>query len=141
MLDELSGNLNLWFALTPSGLYVLTARDMFSLLEQPEHSNLVLWISFFEIYQGNIIDLLNKRNKLNAREDAKSKIVIQGLREVPLRSVENLIEVFDYGSSARSTGTTEANADSSRSHAIMQLSLKTKGEKPRLYGTALPFPG
>ncbi|KAI0243639.1 hypothetical protein L0F63_003214 [Massospora cicadina] len=115
MLDELSG------------LYVLTARDMFSLLDKPEYGHLGLWISFFEIYQGNIIDLLNKERDFS-----------HGMM-VPLRSVENLIEVFEYGNGARSTGTTEANADSSRSHAIMQLSLKRKGKKNETYGNLGSF--
>jgi len=34
-----------------NGLYVLAARDIFSLLRQPEHSHLSAWVSFYEIYQ------------------------------------------------------------------------------------------
>jgi hypothetical protein len=35
--------------------------------------------------------------------------------------VEDLLRIIDYGNGVRSTGTTGANADSSRSHAVLQV--------------------
>ncbi|KAI9599222.1 P-loop containing nucleoside triphosphate hydrolase protein [Syncephalis fuscata] len=116
------------------GLYVLAAADMFYLLNEPEYAHLAAYVSFFEIYQGALYDLLNRRRKLFAREDGKQRVQITGLQEYMIESVDQLIEVFEYGSNNRSTGTTGANADSSRSHAILQITLKYKDNKKRIHG-------
>jgi kinesin family protein 2/24 len=42
-----------------------------------------------------------------------------GLTERPCTSVPDLMNIIDYGLSSRTTGTTAANNDSSRSHAIL----------------------
>jgi Kinesin motor domain len=86
------------------GLYVLAARDIFALLKHPQYEHLSAWIGFYEIYQGQLYDLLNERKKLFAREDGKQNVVISGLKEFPIDNVNNLMQVFEYGSQARSTG-------------------------------------
>lgn len=86
------------------GLYVLAARDIFSMLRTPEYQNLTAWIGFYEIYQGQLYDLLNNRKKLFAREDGKQNVVIVGLKEYVINNVNDLMQVFEYGSQARSTG-------------------------------------
>lgn len=141
------------------GLYVLAARDIFVKLRSPENSHLSVFIAFYEIYQGQLHDLLNNRKKLHAREDGKGGVVVMGLREYEIVNVDGLMQVFAYGNNARSTGmlfgcviciskngsksvftdgrvnsftivgSTNANADSSRSHAIMQIVLKEKSNK------------
>lgn len=42
-----------------------------------------------------------------------------GLTETNCGSVQDLMNVIDFGLNARTTGTTGANSDSSRSHAIL----------------------
>ncbi|KAG0254282.1 Kinesin-like protein kif24 [Mortierella polycephala] len=111
------------------GLYVLAARDIFIMLRQPGHSHLAAYIGFYEIYQGHLYDLLNSRKKLHPREDGKSNVVISGLKEYEIVNVQGLMQVFEYGNNVRSTGSTNANADSSRSHAIMQIVLKNRSNK------------
>ena len=116
------------------GLYVLAARDIFAMLARSEYRHLSAWVSFYEIYQGHLYDLLNQRKKLFAREDGKQQVVIAGLQEHELDSVESLLEVFEYGNNVRSTGSTGANADSSRSHAILQIVLKHRKGKSKMLG-------
>jgi kinesin family protein 2/24 len=86
------------------GLYVKAGRDIFNLLKNPENSHLAAWVSFYEIYQGHLYDLLNNRNRLHAREDGKQQVCIGGLREIEANEVEQLMKVFEYGNNARSTG-------------------------------------
>ena len=54
-------------------------------------------------------------------QDARQNVVIVGLKEKEVSSVEELLALIDYGNTVRSTGSTGANADSSRSHAVIQL--------------------
>ncbi|KAG8077297.1 hypothetical protein GUJ93_ZPchr0007g4618 [Zizania palustris] len=85
-----------------------------------------LFMSFFEIYGGKLFDLLNERNKLCMREDGKQKVCIVGLQEYRVSDVETIKELIEKGSATRSTGTTGANEESSRSHAILQLAIKRR---------------
>ncbi|XP_006863220.1 PREDICTED: kinesin-like protein KIF24 [Chrysochloris asiatica] len=112
------------------GLYALAAKDIFRHLEvsQPRR-HFFVWISFYEIYCGQLYDLLNRRKRLFAREDSKHVVQIVGLRELQVDSVDLLLEVILKGSKERSTGATGVNADSSRSHAIIQIQIKDSAKR------------
>ncbi|KAF6327487.1 kinesin family member 24 [Rhinolophus ferrumequinum] len=112
------------------GLYALAAKDIFRQLEvsQPRRP-LFVWISFYEIYCGQLYDLLNRRKRLFAREDSKHVVQIVGLHELQVESVELLLEVILKGSKERSTGATGVNADSSRSHAVIQIQIKDSAKR------------
>ncbi|XP_008797783.3 kinesin-like protein KIN-13B [Phoenix dactylifera] len=83
-----------------------------------------LFFSFFEIYGGKLFDLLNDRRKLCMREDGKQQVCIVGLQEFRVSNVDTIKELIEKGNATRSTGTTGANEESSRSHAILQLAIK-----------------
>ncbi|KAK8955381.1 Diatom spindle kinesin 1 [Platanthera guangdongensis] len=83
-----------------------------------------LFFSFFEIYGGKLYDLLNDRRKLCMREDGKQQVCIVGLLEYRVSNVDTIRELIEKGNATRSTGTTGANEESSRSHAILQLAIK-----------------
>lgn len=98
-----------------------------------------LFFSFFEIYGGKLYDLLNERSKLCMREDGKQKVCIVGLQEYRVSDLETIKELIERGNATRSTGTTGANEESSRSHAILQLAIKrrvdgSESKPPRLAG-------
>ncbi|KAG4136158.1 hypothetical protein ERO13_D08G261900v2 [Gossypium hirsutum] len=87
-----------------------------------------LFVSFFEIYGGKVFDLLNDRRKLFMREDGKQQVCIVGLQEYKVLDVETIKELIERGNATRSTGTTGANEESSRSHAILQLAIKRSAD-------------
>lgn len=111
------------------GLYLLSGYDIFNQLSKEEYKHLQVFISFYEIYCGKLFDLLNDRNMLIAREDGKGNICIGGLSERQAFSLNDLMKVIEIGLRSRTVGVTGANSDSSRSHAIIQISLKSK-QKP-----------
>ena len=76
-------------------------------------------MSFYEIYCGKLYDLLNGRSLLMAREDAKQRVNIVGLTELDVNNVQHIMGVIGEGLKSRTSGTTGANNDSSRSHAIL----------------------
>ncbi|XWS72015.1 hypothetical protein CRYUN_Cryun02cG0004500 [Craigia yunnanensis] len=87
-----------------------------------------LFVSFFEIYGGKVFDLLNDRKKLCMREDGKQQVCIVGLQEYKVLDVQTIKELIERGNSTRITGTTGANEESSRSHAILQLAIKRSSD-------------
>ena len=111
------------------GLYLLSCIDMFNFLKQKQYQNLELWVSFYEIYCNKLFDLLNNKNILQAREDGKGNICIVGLVEKHTKNIEELLDIIDFGLNSRTVGITGANLDSSRSHAILQITIKTKDKE------------
>jgi len=111
---------------TMQPLPLRAAHDMVRLLNQPLYRNqhLKLWLSYFEIYGGKLFDLLSERRQLLMREDGKKQVCIVGLQEFEVSDVQIVKEYIEKGNAARSTGTTGANEESSRSHAILQLAVK-----------------
>ena len=108
------------------GLYLLSAIDMFNYLSMEKYSNLTFFVSFYEIYCNKLFDLLNNKNLLQAREDGKGNICIAGLIEKEINNLNELMDIIDFGLNGRTTGITGANLDSSRSHAILQIAIRTK---------------
>ncbi|KAJ3216537.1 Kinesin-like protein kif24 [Dinochytrium kinnereticum] len=86
------------------GLYVKAGRDIFAMLKAPEYQNFYAVVSFYEIYQSHLYDLLNSRKRLYAREDGKQQVCIVGLQEHEVSDVEELMKIFEFGNNARSTG-------------------------------------
>ena len=62
------------------------------------------------------------------REDGRQQVCIVGLKEFRVSDVELVKEYIDKGNLSRSTGSTGANEESSRSHAILQLVVKKAQE-------------
>ena len=109
------------------GLYLLAAFDIFTLLQN--YIGYSIWVSFYEIYCGKLFDLLNERKILTAREDGKQNICITGLTEKNAEDINVLMQIIEYGLNSRTVGVTGANADSSRSHGIIQIKIKDANMK------------
>ncbi|XP_016385754.1 kinesin-like protein KIF2C [Sinocyclocheilus rhinocerous] len=110
------------------GIYALAAQDVFTLLMQKRYADMDLcpYVTFFEIYNGKVFDLLNKKAKLRVLEDEKQQVNVVGLQEVPVSSVDDVIKMIERGSACRTSGQTFANASSSRSHAVLQVILRRR---------------
>ncbi|KAL7391679.1 hypothetical protein ABVT39_012883 [Epinephelus coioides] len=107
------------------GLYSLAVRDIFALLSTTHtHPPLMVYVSFFEIYCGQLYDLLDHRKRLFAREDGQKVVHIVGLRDVRVDSVSSLLEVISQGTEERTQGVSGVNPLSSRSHALLQIQLR-----------------
>ncbi|KAM5161485.1 kinesin-like protein KIF2C isoform 2-T2 [Callospermophilus lateralis] len=111
------------------GIYAMASRDVFLLKNQSRYRNLGLevYVTFFEIYNGKLFDLLNKKAKLRVLEDGKQQVQVVGLQEHLVNSAEDVIKMIDIGSACRTSGQTFANSNSSRSHACFQIILRAKG--------------
>jgi kinesin family protein 2/24 len=103
-----------------TGLYAMAVRDLFDTLRTVPQPTRVI-VSFFEIYGSKLFDLLAERKQILCREDGKQKVNIVGLRRVECASAELLLRLISAGNEMRQTGSTGANNDSSRSHAILSI--------------------
>ncbi|EPY21888.1 kinesin family member 2/24 [Strigomonas culicis] len=103
------------------GLYAIAAREIFA---RASKLRAVIYVSFYEIYGRKIFDLLNQRERLFAREDADKVINICGLSEHAVNNIQDIFDVITAGSQYRAAGQTSANAESSRSHAVLQIEVR-----------------
>lgn len=108
------------------GLNHLAAYDLFqqTSLHLPGVS---IHITFYEIYQNSLYDLLNQKRRVMACEGKNGEVHIVGITEIPVQSVEHLQQIMQEALNTRSTGSTAANSTSSRSHAILQFILRRNG--------------
>lgn len=95
--------------------------------------NWTLKATYVEIYNEQLRDLLlpehvaaNERSPVTIREDTKGNIILTGLRQVEIHTVEDLLNTLNFGSTVRQTDATAINARSSRSHAVFSLNLVQK---------------
>jgi hypothetical protein len=95
-----------------------------------------VYVTFLELYNEDLVDLLNayqnqstKKKGLalcdvQIREDSNKHIYWSGVREEPCDSPDELLQYLAKGSLCRTTGSTDMNSVSSRSHAIFSVILK-----------------
>lgn len=83
-----------------------------------------------KIYNEQLRDLLatdlvpqGERTAVAIREDVKGRILLTGLHQVEIKSMDDLLRALNFGSSIRQTDATVINAKSSRSHAVFSISL------------------
>ena len=60
---------------------------------------------------------------MTIREDTKGRILLTGLQQVSINSIDDLLNALNFGSTIRQTDATAINAKSSRSHAVFSLNL------------------
>eukprot|EP00501_MAST-03F_sp_TOSAG23-6_P001664 GSMAST32.ASY1.ANO1.1733.1 assembled CDS len=77
-----------------------------------------------DIYTAMPSDLLSSRNQLTLRTDQDGHINVIGLTEVAANSVDEAISIVRKGSAERATAATGNNPESSRSHAILRITLR-----------------
>ena len=104
-----------------SGLYALAANDVMRMAAERELS---AGISFFEVYRGMVLDLLGGCARVETMEDATGHVALVGLREVKVESADGLLHILHQAERIRATGATSANEQSSRSHAILTITLR-----------------
>ena len=81
-------------------------------------------VSFLEIYNEQINDLLNPMNSnLRIRWDQKQGFFVEGLLVIECKKQEDIVEIILQGTKNRKKGSHDLNKDSSRSHSILTLYL------------------
>ncbi|XP_029556963.1 chromosome-associated kinesin KIF4 isoform X2 [Salmo trutta] len=114
------------------GVIPRVVRMIFQEREKHTDCEFSLAVSYLEIYNEDILDLLcpsvskDKPSNINIREDPKEGIKIVGLTEREVFSANEMVGCLELGNSARTVGSTAMNAASSRSHAIFTITLEQR---------------
>lgn len=87
-----------------------------------------LSVAYLELFNESLRDLLAdppSSASLNMREQ-DGRVVVPGLSEHTPKTAEEVIGMIHAGNLNRTVASTEANATSSRSHAVMTVSIRRK---------------
>ncbi|XP_030364470.1 kinesin-like protein KIF18B [Strigops habroptila] len=107
------------------GIMYFTMVELYKRIEaRKEEKSCEVLISYQEVYNEQIYDLLEPKGPLAIREDPERGVVVQGLSFHQPASAEQLLEMLANGNKNRTQHPTDANAASSRSHAIFQIYVK-----------------
>lgn len=116
-----------------AGILPRALATLFESLAASEQSgsDWTVWVTYMEIYNENVYDLLDQppdKSKNEVRKQCKLKehngqIHVKGLRELQVRSVDEARQVLRYGARHRQVAETMSNDVSSRSHSVFNIKL------------------
>ncbi|KAJ5210280.1 hypothetical protein N7491_010086 [Penicillium cf. griseofulvum] len=125
---------------TSPGVIPLAITDIFSFIRETPHREFLLRVSYLEIYNEKINDLLSAsaangpagapQEEIKLREDSKRGVYATPLKEEIVQSPTQLLRVIARGDHARRTSSTQFNARSSRSHAVVQIVVESRERVP-----------
>uniref|UniRef100_A0A9J2P1A5 Kinesin-like protein n=1 Tax=Ascaris lumbricoides TaxID=6252 RepID=A0A9J2P1A5_ASCLU len=110
------------------GLMTLLTQTLYERIDVQKHS---VYLSYMvgkdvlnELYNENIRDLLNPCSGiLDLMEDEKGNIQVPGLSKVIAPNSAKIMQILQEGNARRTHEATAINKSSSRSHALLQVSL------------------
>lgn len=113
------------------GVIPKICRNMFERIEDlQKDANLgcTVEVSYLEIYNERVRDLLNPSTKgnLKVREHPSTGPYVEDLAKLVVRSFAEIENLMDEGNKARTVAATNMNETSSRSHAVFTLTLSQK---------------
>ncbi|KAK3354220.1 kinesin-domain-containing protein [Neurospora tetraspora] len=123
------------------GVIPLAITDIFSYIRETPSREFLLRVSYLEIYNEKIHDLLSMatggngpgapaQEEIKLREDSKRGVYATPLKEEIVQSPTQLLRVIARGDQARRTASTQFNARSSRSHAVVQIVVESRERVP-----------
>ncbi|XP_044056585.1 kinesin-like protein kif7 [Siniperca chuatsi] len=120
------------------GIIPRAVADVFKLLDENDLSDFSVRVSYLEVYKEEFKDLLEVETAskdIHIRED-KGNIVLCGVKECEVEGLDEVLSLLESGNTARHTGATQMNPNSSRSHTIFTMYMDQRRGSSRLYGTA-----
>ncbi|KAL9333305.1 hypothetical protein Peur_073444 [Populus x canadensis] len=107
------------------GIIPLAIKDVFSIIQETPGREFLLRVSYLEIYNEVINDLLDPTGQnLRVREDAQGTYV-EGIKEEVVLSPGHALSFIAAGEEHRHVGSNNFNLFSSRSHTIFTLMIES----------------
>ncbi|KAJ7229095.1 kinesin-like protein [Mycena pura] len=114
------------------GIIPLTCSELFVRVGDKKAAdpnvNFSVEVSYIEIYNEKVRDLLNPKNtgNLRVREHPSLGPYVEDLSKLVVNSYDEMMTLMDEGNKARTVAATNMNETSSRSHAVFTLLLTMK---------------
>ncbi|KAL3688152.1 hypothetical protein R1sor_014461 [Riccia sorocarpa] len=111
----------------------LTIQGFNGKLTRDSSREFVLRVSYMEIYNEDIKDLLIPDNrKLQIHGSTERGIFVAGLSEKTVESAEHALHLMEIGEANHHFGETSMNVHSSRSHTVFRMVIKSKARNENI---------
>lgn len=108
------------------GILPCSIREIFQTIVKDTENEYNVWISYIEIYNEQINDLLAPgRVNLKIKEDPKQGVVIQEVKQQQVWTFDQVILLMNYGEEHRTYRETSIHEHSSRSHTLFQVYIES----------------
>lgn len=116
------------------GIIPRTFEQIFKTIEQSNNKQYLVFSSYLEIYQEEIRDLLEAKpkGKCELRDDKGVGVYVSNLNKYICKNVQEILKVMQEGNKNRTIGATDMNEHSSRSHAILTVTVEIKSSTERI---------
>ncbi|KAL3690863.1 hypothetical protein R1sor_004514 [Riccia sorocarpa] len=116
------------------GIIPRSAAEIFARAEQDNENEYHVSMSYIQIYMEQIQDLLRPESSNMQIREGENGVYVSGVEEVAVKSAEDVMKLLLLGDRNRAFSFTKLNAHSSRSHAIVILTVERKAK-------CIPEPG
>ncbi|KAL1196194.1 Kinesin-like protein KIN-7C [Cardamine amara subsp. amara] len=107
------------------GIIPLAVKDVFSIIQETPEREFLLRVSYLEIYNEVINDLLDPTGQnLRIREDSQGTYV-EGIKDEVVLSPAHALSLIASGEEHRHVGSNNVNLFSSRSHTMFTLTIES----------------
>ncbi|KAG2277082.1 hypothetical protein Bca52824_059637 [Brassica carinata] len=115
---------------TDPGIIRRSVRDVFDRIQMISDREFLIRVSYMEIYNEEINDLLAVENqRLQIHEHLERGVFVAGLKEEIVSDAEQILKLLDSGEVNRHFGETNMNVHSSRSHTIFRMVIESRGKE------------
>ncbi|KAL2300779.1 hypothetical protein Nmel_013669 [Mimus melanotis] len=117
------------------GIIPRAMAETFRIIDENDLIDYTVRVSYLEVYKEEFRDLLQvdtASKDIQIREDDKGNIVLCGVKESEVEGLDEVLSLLEMGNTAKHTGATHINRQSSRSHTIFTVTMEQRRGAGRL---------
>ncbi|XP_066948059.1 kinesin-like protein KIF18A isoform X2 [Macrobrachium rosenbergii] len=114
------------------GITFLTLMELYRRIDELKEEKICeVGVSYLEVYNETVRDLLRLGKPLNVQENG-SQVLVPGLSLHKPKDADDILKMLEFGNQNRTQHPTDANAESSRSHAVFQIFVRQQDRTANL---------